>query len=112
MSKHSNALPPWHESWAPSFRVTPSAAHVWELPHDGLQQSQYRVAYPAVPVVGGVQATALLDDDDCMLDALELPFEPPVLPDVDVLREVEVLLEVEVLTDVDAPFPVDEVPVV
>jgi hypothetical protein len=45
-----------------------------------LQQSQYRVAYPAVPVVGGVQATVLLDED--------------LVDDDDALRELEVLAEV------------------
>lgn len=65
-----------------------------------MQQSQYRVAYPAVPVVGGTQgAAALLDDaDDCRLeddddgwldefDTLERAVDPLVLPDIDVLPD-------------------------
>jgi hypothetical protein len=60
-------------------------------------------------VVGGVQATALLDEDDCMLVELELPFDPPVLRELDVLDVVDVLRDV--LTDVDVPFAV-VVPVV
>jgi len=38
---------------------------VCDDPHDGLQQSQKRVAKPEVPDVGGMQAVLLdVDDDD------------------------------------------------
>jgi hypothetical protein len=66
---------------------------VCEEPHDGLQQSQYRVAYPAVPLVGGVQGGAAPLDDDPLEELpaslappeLELLPPPPELPELEPL---------------------------
>lgn len=104
-----------------------------ELPHDGLQQSQYRVANPAVPVVGGTHAAAieLLDADDCWLELLAPPVDPlvplddvlpgpcvepevdppeptvvPEVPEVPDVPEVLEVLEPDVLVDPPASVPV------
>jgi hypothetical protein len=72
------------------LRVTPSAAQVWDDPHDGLQQSQKRVAKPDVPEVGGTQAVLLdaedveeVEDDD---DVLELRLDDRLDDDREVLE--------------------------
>jgi len=56
------------------FDDDPSWPHVFP-PHEGLQQSQYRVVNPAEPLVGGLHGGAVLvdvEDDVVVLLELEL----------------------------------------
>jgi hypothetical protein len=92
---------------------------VCEDPHEGLQQSQYRVANPAVPVVGGeqsgggdsVEASAKPLSKEPFDPEVDAPPDPPPDPELGLLLELPELEGVSASATGEPPLaPLDPLP--